>query len=73
MCYFVTVYRFLLSPVSIVCCSVDGEYVPKADDAVTYRTISIPPCHEKLQAVHVVITNMTPGVTHERWDSPFIH
>ena len=53
-----------------VCCSVDGEYVPKEGDEVTFRTIVMPPRMEKKQACHVVITHLKPGVSHERWDSP---
>lgn len=50
--------------------SIEGEYVPKEDDEVTFKEILIPPRHEKRQAVHVQITHLAPGVTHERWDSP---
>ncbi|CAG5129932.1 unnamed protein product [Candidula unifasciata] len=49
---------------------VEGEWVPKEGDQVTYKTVLIPPKNEKLQAVHVVITHLKPGVLHERWDSP---
>ncbi|XP_076442944.1 calcium-regulated heat-stable protein 1-like [Babylonia areolata] len=49
---------------------VDGEYVPKEGDEVTFHTLWMPPKMEKKQACHVVITHLTPGVTHERWDSP---
>ena len=54
----------------LVSFSIDGEYVPKEGDEVTYRTITMPPRMEKKQACHVVITHLKPGVTHERWDSP---
>ncbi|CAL1546196.1 unnamed protein product [Lymnaea stagnalis] len=49
---------------------IDGEWVPKEGDQVTYKTVTLPPRNEKLQAVHVVITHLKPGVLHERWDSP---
>ncbi|XP_071106134.1 calcium-regulated heat-stable protein 1-like [Haliotis cracherodii] len=49
---------------------IDGEYVPKEGDEVTYKTVLIPPRNEKIQAVHVKITHLKPGVSHEKWDSP---
>lgn len=49
--------------------SIEGEYVPKAGDEVTYKVILIPPKMEKRQAVHVKITHLAPGVSHEKWDS----
>lgn len=48
--------------------SIEGEYVPKAGDEVTYKVILIPPKMEKRQAVHVKITHLAPGVSHEKWD-----
>ncbi|XP_076075045.1 calcium-regulated heat-stable protein 1-like isoform X1 [Mytilus galloprovincialis] len=48
---------------------IDGEYVPKAGDDVTYKRIKIPPKFEKMQAVHVQITHLAPGVSHETWSS----
>lgn len=49
--------------------SIEGEYVPKTGDEVTYKVILIPPKMEKRQAVHVKITHLAPGVSHEKWDS----
>uniref|UniRef100_A0A0B6ZR06 CSD domain-containing protein n=1 Tax=Arion vulgaris TaxID=1028688 RepID=A0A0B6ZR06_9EUPU len=49
---------------------IEGEWVPKEGDLVTYKTVYLPPKNEKLQAVHVVIVHLMPGVLHERWDSP---
>lgn len=49
--------------------SIEGEYVPKPGDEVTYKVILIPPKMEKRQAVHVKITHLAPGVSHEKWDS----
>ena len=49
--------------------SIDGEYVPRIGDEVSFRVLLIPPKMEKLQAVHVQITNFTPEV-HQRWTSP---
>ncbi|KAK7507884.1 hypothetical protein BaRGS_00000849 [Batillaria attramentaria] len=57
-------------PIFVHISDIDGEYVPKPGDEVTFRTISMPPKFEKKQACHVVITHLMPGVTHERWDSP---
>lgn len=45
---------------------IEGEYAPRHGDDVTYKLCHIPPKMEKLQAVHVVITHLSPG-THERW------
>lgn len=50
--------------------SIEGEYVPKEGDEVTYQKCLIPPRNEKYQAIHVKITHLAPGVTHEKWDSP---
>ncbi|XP_023227031.1 cold shock domain-containing protein CG9705 [Centruroides vittatus] len=48
---------------------IEGEYAPCPGDDVSYKLCLIPPKNEKMQAVHVVITNLGPG-THERWDCP---
>lgn len=52
--------------------SVEGEYVPVEGDEVTYKMCSIPPKHEKLQAVEVVITHLAPGTKHETWSGHVI-
>ena len=49
--------------------SIEGEYVPRVGDQVSYRLVMIPPKCEKKQAVHVHITNFTPEV-HQRWSAP---
>ncbi|XP_014780438.1 calcium-regulated heat stable protein 1 [Octopus bimaculoides] len=59
-------------PLFVHISDIEGEYVPKEDDDVTYKAITIPPRHEKLQAVHVQIMHLAPGVSHERWDSPLV-
>ncbi|XP_073838470.1 cold shock domain-containing protein CG9705 [Musca autumnalis] len=46
---------------------IEGEFVPMEGDEVKYRLCSIPPKHEKFQAVHVNIINLTPEV-HHRWE-----
>ena len=63
--------KFSFSPCSScnIFCSIDGEYVPRVGDEVSYRLVPIPPKFEKKQAVHVQITNFTPEV-HQRWQSP---
>jgi len=48
---------------------IDGEYVPRVGDEVSFRLLPLPPKMEKFQAVHVQITNFTPEV-HQRWESP---
>jgi len=49
--------------------SIEGEYVPREGDEVTYRLCPIPPKIEKFQAIHVRIINFTPDV-HLKWDAP---
>ena len=49
--------------------SIDGDYVPKEGDVVSYKTHLIPPKNEKMQAVHVEIVQPAEGVKHETWDS----
>ncbi|KAM8824584.1 calcium-regulated heat-stable protein 1 [Synchiropus picturatus] len=46
---------------------IEGEYVPVEGDKVSYKVCSIPPKHQKVQAVEVTITNLKPGSTHETW------
>jgi cold shock CspA family protein len=48
---------------------IEGEYVPREGDEVSYRLCPIPPKNDRVQAVHVHILNLCPE-THERWDSP---
>lgn len=36
-------------------------------DEVSYKICSIPPKHEKVQAVDVTITHLAPGTKHETW------
>lgn len=50
--------------------SIDGEWVPKEGDEVSYKLCAIPPKMEKFSAVHVKITHQSPG-SHEKWDDPF--
>ncbi|XP_061182599.1 calcium-regulated heat stable protein 1-like [Saccostrea echinata] len=56
-------------PIFVHISDIEGEYVPKPGDEVTYKDILIPPKMEKKQAVHVKITHLAPGVSHEKWDS----
>ncbi|XP_055627210.1 cold shock domain-containing protein CG9705 [Toxorhynchites rutilus septentrionalis] len=46
---------------------IEGEYVPLPGDEVSYRLCTIPPKFEKVQAIHVHITNLTPE-KHCRWE-----
>ncbi|KPP68855.1 calcium-regulated heat stable protein 1-like [Scleropages formosus] len=46
---------------------IEGEYVPVEGDEVTYKLCSIPPKHEKVQAVEVTITHLASGTKHETW------
>ncbi|MGH0172447.1 UNVERIFIED_CONTAM: hypothetical protein FKN15_063277 [Acipenser sinensis] len=46
---------------------IEGEYVPIEGDEVTYKVCSVPPKNQKIQAVEVVITHLTPGTKHETW------
>jgi len=48
---------------------IEGEYVPRIGDEVSYRVCPLPPKEEKYQATHVRIINFTPDV-HVRWDAP---
>lgn len=49
--------------------SIEGEFVPRVGDEVSYRLCPIPPKEEKFQATHVRIINFTPDV-HIKWDAP---
>lgn len=46
---------------------IEGEYVPLPGDEVSYRLCSIPPKFEKVQAIHVHITHLTPE-KHSKWE-----
>ncbi|KAH3863585.1 calcium-regulated heat-stable protein 1-like [Dreissena polymorpha] len=48
---------------------IEGEYVPKEGDDVTYKLCPLPFNTAKKQAVHVKITHLAPGVSHETWSS----
>ncbi|XP_062859858.1 cold shock domain-containing protein C2a [Trichomycterus rosablanca] len=51
---------------------IEGEYVPVEGDEVTYKVCPVPPKNLKVQAVEVVITNLTPGTKHETWSGQVI-
>lgn len=51
---------------------IEGEYVPLPGDEVSYRLCSIPPKFEKVQAIHVHITHLTPE-KHSKWEEPAPH
>lgn len=46
---------------------IEGEYVPLPGDEVSYRLCAIPPKFEKVQAIHVHITHLTPE-KHSKWE-----
>ncbi|KAG7267950.1 hypothetical protein CRUP_017016 [Coryphaenoides rupestris] len=50
---------------------IEGEYVPEEGDQLSYKVCSIPPKHEKVQAVEVSITHLRPGVDHETWSGAY--
>ncbi|XP_066498683.1 calcium-regulated heat-stable protein 1 [Hoplias malabaricus] len=52
---------------------IEGEYVPVEGDEVSYKICSIPPKHEKIQAVEVTITHLAPGTKHETWSGTVIN
>ncbi|KAM9456941.1 calcium-regulated heat-stable protein 1 [Clarias gariepinus] len=52
---------------------IEGEYVPVEGDEVSYKICSIPPKHEKVQAVEVTITHLAPGTKHETWSGIVIN
>jgi len=49
---------------------IDGDFVPKAGDKVSYKKCPVPPKNEKFSAVHVTITHPTEDSLHETWDAP---
>ncbi|CAJ1075450.1 Hypothetical predicted protein [Xyrichtys novacula] len=51
---------------------IEDEYVPVEGDEVSYKVCSIPPKHEKIQAVEVKITCLSPGIKHETWSGHVI-
>lgn len=57
-CLLVIVYFFSLF-------SIEGEFVPKEGDVVSFRTCPLPPKNVEKQAVMVVIQEMKGA--HERW------
>lgn len=56
-------------PVFVHISDIEGEYVPKEGDDVTYKLCPLPFNPEKKQAVHVKITHLAPGVSHETWNA----
>ena len=67
---FRTSHRGPLDYIVYICCnfSIEGEFVPKEGDDVTYNLCPLPMKPENKQAVHVKITHLAPGVTHETWN-----
>ncbi|XP_052774303.1 calcium-regulated heat-stable protein 1-like [Mya arenaria] len=52
---------------------IEGEYVPKENDDVSFKLVPMPLNPAKQQAVHVKITHLAPGVSHETWSSCASH
>jgi len=48
--------------------SIEGDWVPKEGDEVTYKRSLVPPKNEKYAAVHVQIIHQVAGIQHEKWD-----
>jgi cold shock CspA family protein len=48
---------------------IEGEYIPKEGDAVSYRLCPIPPKLEKFQAIHVKIIHFAEDI-HVKWNAP---
>lgn len=48
---------------------IEGEFVPRRGDKVSFRLCPIPPRFEKFQAVHVHLLNFDPE-SHRRWEMP---
>lgn len=62
-CHTLDVIRFVF-----VTFSIDGEFVPRENDDVTYRECNVR-FTKTTQAVHVNITHLAPGVSHETWSA----
>ncbi|KAI0236038.1 Calcium-regulated heat-stable protein 1 [Lamellibrachia satsuma] len=52
---------------------IDGDYIPKAGDDVSFKKCLVPPKNEKYSAIHVKIVHPAEGVMHETWDAPIHH
>lgn len=48
---------------------IEGDFVPKKGDRVSYRRCPLPPKFDKFQAVHVHILKCSP-LSHRKWESP---
>lgn len=48
---------------------IEGDWVPKEGDDVTFKRCLMPPKNEKYAAVHVQIVHKVTGILHEKWDS----
>lgn len=45
---------------------IEGEYIPRKGDTVSYQLCPMPPHANKFQAVHIQIKDFTPEV-HHKW------
>ena len=49
---------------------IEGEFVPRRGDRVSFRKCPLPPKFEKCQAVHVHILEVSPDSPRQRWEMP---
>jgi len=47
--------------------SIEGDFVPKPGDSVSYKRFPIPPKRLTFSAVHVQIVRLNREVVHEKW------
>jgi cold shock CspA family protein len=60
-------------PLFVHISDIEGDYIPKPGDQVSYKRIPVPPKNEKFSAVHVQIVHLAEGQKHETWDAPVHH
>ena len=49
---------------------IEGEFVPRKGDTVSFRKCPLPPRFNNYQAVHVHILDMDTSSPRQRWESP---
>lgn len=53
-------------PVFMHISDIEGEYIPRKNDRVRYRTCPMPPRFDRAQAVHIEIIDLNPE-GHHKW------
>lgn len=48
---------------------IEGEWIPKEGDIVSYKKALMPPKMVKHQAVHVNYVHLKDGTNHEQWET----